>query len=463
MAIRLTRVGAWTAGILCAWWGGMNTHASGAPVTFSRDIAPIVYNNCVSCHRPGEVAPFALMTFADVKRHSKEIADLTHDRQMPPWKPVEGFGEFQGARRLTDEQIDLIQQWVKDGRQEGNPADLPTMPTFKSGWTLGEPDMVVRMPEAYTLPADGPDRYRVFVIPLNLPKDVYVSALEFRPSNPKIVHHSLFYLDNSGAARELEAQSTEKPGYPHAGGPGFVPSGGLGGWAPGVMPRFLPDGVGRPIHAGADLILHTHFHPSGKIEKEQSAVGLWFTKTPPEKILVSVPHGTNRIDIAPGDSHYVIKNTFTVPGRVELEGIFPHAHLVCKDIKVTAAFPDGSQHPLIWIKDWDWNWQDFYHYTHVMDIPAGTKVTMEFTYDNSADNPHNPSNPPRRVRNGEQTKDEMALVFYQILFDRQAAEAFEAFGRRFGRPARTGARPPATQPSETEAKSPRDATSSAGQ
>jgi len=290
------------------------------------------------------------------------------------------------------------------------------------------------MPEAYTLPADGPDQFRVFVIPLNLPNDVYVSALEYRPSNPKIVHHTLFFLDNSGAARQLESESTEKPGYAHSGGPGFAPSGGLGGWAPGVLPRLLPDGVGRPVHAGADLVLQTHFHPSGKAEKEQSVVGLFFTKKPPEKVLVSLSKGTRKIDIAPGDKNYVIESSFVVPNNVELEGIFPHAHLLCKQIQVTAALPDGTSMPLIWIKDWDWNWQDFYHYSHVMTIPRGSRVTMKFTYDNSADNPHNPSNPPQRVHHGEQTKDEMALVFFQILVDRSTADRIGMLARLLRRP-----------------------------
>lgn len=414
-------------------------------VTFTRDIAPIVFNNCTACHRPGEVAPFALMNYADVSRHSHEIADLTQSRQMPPWKPADGFGDFVGSRRLSQGQIELIQQWVKAGKPQGNPADLPAIPQFKSGWMLGEPDMIVRMPEPFTLQADGPDQYRVFPIPLHLDHDVYVSAVEFRASNPKIVHHSLLYLDNSGTARALEAESAHKPGYARTGSPGFVPSGGLGGWAPGVSPRFLPDGVGRPIKAGADLVLHTHFHPSGKIEKEQSVVGLYFTKKVPDKVLISMPHGTNRLNIAPGDNHYVVENTFTVPANVELAGIFPHAHLLCKEIKVTAALPDGTIEPLIWIKDWDWNWQDFYQYSHVVQIPRGTKVTQEFVYDNSAENPHNPSSPPQRVHYGEQTKDEMSLVFYQILIDRQAADAFRALSR-FRRAGAQGRLSSTTQP-----------------
>jgi hypothetical protein len=183
------------------------------------------------------------------------------------------------------------------------------------------------------------------------------------------------------------------------------------------MPHFLPDGVARPVQAGADLILHTHFHPSGKIEREQSVVGLYFAKKPPQKLLISLPHGSQRIDIAPGEKHYVIDDTFTVPADVELSGIIPHAHLLCRDVKVTATLPDGTEKPLIWIDDWDWNWQEQYQYVQPLLIPRGTKVRMQFTYDNSADNIHNPNTPPKRVRYGEQTGDEMALVFYQILID----------------------------------------------
>ena len=371
------------------------------------------------------------MSYADVRRHAKEIAELTSDHTMPPWKPEDGIGEFVGARRLTDQQIDLIQRWVKAGKPEGSASDLPPAPTFTSGWQLGEPDMIVKMPQPYTLRADGPDDYRCFVIPLNLPEDAYVRAVDFRPSNPRIVHHSLFYLDSSGRARELEAASEQKPGYPRTGGPGFIPSGGLGGWAPGAVPRFLPEGVGRPVRAGADLVIHTHFHPSGKVEREQSSLGLYLTKKPPEKLLVSIPHGQNKIDIPAGEKHYVIDDTFTVPANVELAGIIPHAHLLCRQIAVAAALPDGTPLPLISIKDWDWNWQEQYYYKHPLAIPRGTQVRMVFTYDNSSDNVHNPNNPPQRVRFGEQTGDEMALVFYQLLVDRSMLDKLAGFRQRF--------------------------------
>jgi mono/diheme cytochrome c family protein len=390
-----------------------------APVTFNKDVAPILYNNCASCHRPGEVAPFSLLDYKSARKHASEIAEQTQSRQMPPWKPEPGFGDFLGVRHLTDAQINLIREWVSQGKLEGDPADLPPSPKFPGGWRLGEPDMVVKMPQAYTLRADGPDDYRCFVVPLNLKEDTYVSAVDFHASNPRIVHHALFFLDTTGKGRELQAASDDgKPGYFGAGGPGFRPTGGLGGWAPGVTAHFLPDGVGRFVRAGSDLVIQIHFHPSGKTEQEQSSVALYFTKAMPKKIFVSFPHGDRKIDIQPGDNNYVIESSFTVPGDVELQGVFPHAHLLCRSIKVTATLPDGKVLPVIWIKDWDWNWQGEYLYTTPLQIPRGTKITQHFVYDNSKGNIHNPNNPPKEVRYGEQTGDEMSLVFYQLVIER---------------------------------------------
>ncbi|HEY8748663.1 MAG TPA: hypothetical protein VIM11_11860 [Tepidisphaeraceae bacterium] len=395
---------------------GSSADSALSPVTFNKDVAPIIFNNCASCHRPGEVAPFSLLDYANVRKHAKEIAELTESHAMPPWKPEPGYGDFMGVRRLSDQQINVIQQWVKQGKQEGQAGDLPAQPQFKSGWALGEPDMVVKMPKAFTLRADGPDDYRCFVIPLNLEKDTYVSAVDYRAGNPKIVHHALLFLDNTGKARELESQSTDNlPGYFAAGGPRFQPSGGLGGWAPGVTAHFLPDGVGRQVKTNSDLIIQIHFHPSGKVEQEQSSVAIYLTKKTPEKLFVSLPSGERKIDIAANDSHYVIDKSFNLPIGVELQGVFPHAHLLCREIKVTATLPDGATMPLIWIKDWDWNWQGEYLYTKPIMLPPGTKIRQEFTYDNSSTNIHNPNSPPKEVKYGEQTGDEMSLVFYQLV------------------------------------------------
>lgn len=411
--------------------------------TFNKDVAPILFQNCAGCHHAGEVAPFALMSYTDARKHAKEIAEVVENRQMPPWKAEHGYGEFVGERRLSDSQISTITAWARGGRPEGDAADLPAAPIFSTGWTHGQPDMVVKMPQPFTLQAQGTDVFRVFVIPLNLSEDVYVTAVDFRPSNPKIVHHTLFFLDDSGRARQLEEEARRnegpdhQPGYARTGSPGFAPAGGLGGWAPGYRPEFLPENVGRLVRKGSDLILHTHFHPSGKLEQEQSVVGLYLKKKPPEKILVTTMHGAH-IDIPAGAKDYETVGNFTVPFDVQVAGVIPHAHLLCKEIQVDAVLPDRTIVPLIWIKDWDWNWQEQYQYAKPLSIPRGTLVRMRFRYDNSADNPRNPTIPPRRVRFGEQTSDEMALVFFQILLDRSTADAtanLRSFVQRFSRAA----------------------------
>jgi mono/diheme cytochrome c family protein len=401
---------------------------AGASVpTFDKDIAPIVFANCASCHRPGEVAPFPLLTYQQVSKHAQDVVDLTADRTMPPWKAAADFGDFAGVRRLTDAQIVTLKAWQTAGRPEGNPADLPPQPTFASGWQLGVPDLVVSESRPFTVPAEGRDVYRCFVVPLNLTEEKYVSAVEFRASNPRVVHHALFFLDTHGAGRQLESQAGDgQPGYWHSGGPGFTPTGGLGGWAPGFTPMFLPDGVGRPITPGSDLVIQTHFHPTGKPEQEQSTIGLYFTKKPPEKVLISFPKADRRIDIAAGDKDYRIHDQFTIHRPVTLEGIIPHAHLLCQEIKVAATLPDGTVQPLIWIPKWDWGWQEQYQYVHPLSIPAGTRVDIDYRYDNSTDNDRNPHTPPQRVTWGEQTGDEMAIVFFQVEINRNDLAAFLA-------------------------------------
>jgi mono/diheme cytochrome c family protein len=397
-------------------------HAVQTPqVTFTKDVAPILFSNCASCHRPGEVAPFSLLSYQDAKRRASQLADVTESKFMPPWLPAEAHGDFKDARRLSESQIKTLRAWSDAGAPEGDAKDLPPAPKFADGWALGEPDLVVKMPEKYTLRAEGRDVFRVFVIPLDLQKDMYVRAIDFRPGNRKIVHHALFFLDSTGQARKLDAEDKE-PGYSRAGGIGFMPTGGLGGWAPGVTPRFLPDGIARKLNKGSDLVVQVHFHPSGKLETEQASIGLYFTKKDPERLALSFPKPFRRsdLDIPPGTKNFVMEDTFTLPIDFDVAGIFPHAHLLCKEIKVDATLPDGRQIPLIWIKDWDWNWQDEFLYQKNIKLPRGTKIDQKYVFDNSAENVHNPSNPPRRVTWGEQTADEMAITFFLVTAPKDA-------------------------------------------
>jgi mono/diheme cytochrome c family protein len=390
---------------------------AGAP-TFTRDVAPILFANCTICHRPGEVAPFALTSYAEARRKGEMIARVTGERQMPPWKAEPGHGDFLDARRLDDAQIATLKAWVAGGMPEGAAADLPELPKFPEGWRLGKPDLVLTMPEPYELRAEGRDLYRCFVLRTDLPADTYVRAVEFKPGNPKIVHHAILYLDGSGAARRLDEQDPG-PGYTHFGGPGFLPSGGLGGWAPGAGARPLPEGAAKTLRKGVDVVMQIHYHTSGKAEHDQSSLALYFTKDKPTKIVMPLTLGSRAIDIAPGDHDFVIKDEVVVPADVSLVGLTPHAHLIAKEMKAVAHLLDGTSIDLIWIKDWDFNWQEQYRYVKPIALPKGTRVSMVYHYDNSAENPRNPHTPPQRVTFGEQTENEMALLFLNVIPDRR--------------------------------------------
>jgi hypothetical protein len=386
--------------------------AMAAP-TFNKDVAPILYQNCATCHRPGEVAPFSLLSYQDAAKRASLIAMVTQKRYMPPWKPEPGIGHFDHERRLSDEQIARIQEWAAAGAPEGDAADKPPVPAFPTGWQAGEPDQVLKMADAYALPADGPDRFRCFVLPMNLAKVSYVSGAEFRPGNARIVHHALIFLDSSGTARRLAAASGGS-GYPCFGGPGFSGAGLVMGWAPGYTPLPAEPSLSQAVRPGTDVVIQIHYHPSGKAEQDQSSIGLKFSG-PPTKGRALLLVMNRYLDIPAGESHYVVKGSVTVPQDAELWGITPHAHYLATDLKVDARMPDGTVMPLIRIKDWDFNWQGQYRYQEPIKLPKGTKIELEYVYDNSAANPHNPSRPPVRVRFGEQTKDEMALAFLGLV------------------------------------------------
>ena len=389
--------------------------ADAGPVTFNKHIAPLLFRHCVECHRPGEVAPFSLLTYADAKKRGTMIEAVTSKRIMPPWKSVEGHGSFVGERRLSPAGIELIARWVKQGRPEGDPKDLPAAPKFTEDWKLGKPDIVVKMPTAYDIPAEGRDVYRNFVFALDVPKGKYIKAAEYRPSNRRVVHHAVLCLDNTGRSRKLDG-ADPAPGFEGAGSPpGQLFPGSMATWTPGQYPIPLPEGISMPWKPGSDFVLNLHLHPSGKPEVEQSTVGFYLTDEPPHRSMVDVVLIDMKIDIPPGERSYRKTAQLTMPIDVELVGIFPHMHLIGREFKVTAHPPEGKAFPLLWINDWDFNWQVYYQYNTPMKLAAGTRVVMESIHDNSADNIHNPNQPPKRVTWGEQTTDEMSLAFLQIM------------------------------------------------
>ncbi len=381
--------------------------------TYSADIASILNENCVGCHRPGQVAPFSLLTYEDAAKRASLLAEVTSSHYMPPWKPAPGFGDFKGTRRLTDKQIHSIAEWAKTGAPAGDLNSAPHPPVFTSGWSHGQPDLTLTMGKPVDIPAESQDMYRCFVLPYTSEQAKYVKVMEFRPGNPRIVHHALVYLDKSGQARKLAAESGGDS-YPCFGGPGFTLAGSLGGWAPGAVPIPLGPGLARTIPPATDIVVQIHYHPDGKPESDQSKIGLWFGDQP-TRGLTSALLRSRKIDIPPGDSDYRVEASLVLPEAVEAIGITPHAHYLCKAMKIEATLPDGKIVPLIWIKDWDFNWQGQYEFAHPIALPQGTKIALDYTYDNSAANPRNPSNPPKRVTWGEQTTDEMALAFISVV------------------------------------------------
>jgi len=385
--------------------------SAGEVVTYHQDIAPIVYQNCTGCHREGESAPFPLTNYEEVSRKASTISRAVSNRYMPPWHADPEATYFLDVRRLDNDQIATIDAWVAAGKPEGDAADAPEMPEFTEGWQLGEPDLVLTMAKAYGVPADGPDIYRNFALPIDLPEDKWIKAIELRPSARSVVHHSLYFLDDSGKARELDGKDG-KPGFQ---GMGFRKSGDLGGYVPGVSARMLPGDLARPLPKGSDLVLSTHFHPSGKAESEKTSVGLYFAENPPSRQLqsVQVPPGFGRgagIDIPAGETDYTVEDTFTLPGDIEAVSVSGHAHYICESMTMTATHPDGTVETLLHIPDWDLDWQDTYFFAGKKILPKGTVLKSVIKYDNSSDNQDNPFDPPQRIKWGRESTDEMGSI-----------------------------------------------------
>ena len=411
----------------------------GASPTFNRDIAPIVWMHCSQCHRPGEIGPFSLLTYADVKRRATQIGIVTARRIMPPWKPEPGKGEFEGERRLTDGEIDLVQRWIAAGTPEGNPADLPSsirnpQSAFRvEQWQLGTPDLVVAMPAPYTVRASGGDVFRTFVLPIPTSEPRFVKAMEFRPGNPRVVHHANIGIDRTRSSRQLDAKDPE-PGYVGGMVPDArYPEGQLLGWTPGQVPHTAPPGMSWRLEPGSDLVLQLHLQPTGKPEALQVSVAFYFTDDPPSRAPLGLRLGSETIDIPAGDSDYVVRDEYVLPVDVTVLALQPHAHNLARRMEAQATLPDGSTRWLIAIDDWDFRWQDVYRYRTPVALPKGSTIRMRYTYDNSSANPRNPTHPPARVVWGQNTTDEMGDLWLQVV--PASPDAAAALGADFRRKA----------------------------
>ena len=381
-------------------------------VTFHRHIAPILYAHCSGCHRPGEAAPFPLLSYQDAARHARQIAAVTTTGFMPPWHAAAGFGHFLNARGLTDEEVDLIRFWVEDGMPVGDESDRLEPPQFTDGWQLGQPDLILSMQDAYELDAEGDDVHQHFVLPTGLRTNHLVSAVEFRPGNPRVAHHACFYVDNTGSARKLQSRAPDV-GYGSFVGPGFPNIGSLRSWLPGMSPQHLPEGTGQMLHARSDLVVEIHYQKTGKIETDRSTVGIHFAKPTARQLVGEIQVMNKELTIPAGAGRHHHAASFTLPVDAILLDTAPHMHLLGREMRAVAVRPDGVTVPLIWIKDWDFNWQEQYLYAEPVELPRGTRIDVDAWYDNSAGNPLNPWSPPRTVYWGEQTRDEMGVCHFR--------------------------------------------------
>ena len=387
-------------------------------VTFNREIAPIVFHSCSSCHRPGEAAPFSLLNYSDVRKHARQIVDVTQSRAMPPWLPEPQKLKFADELRLSDTEIDLIKSWVEQGEVEGDPSPLPAQPKFVEGWRLGKPDLVLTANSPLTLPPSGTDTYWNFIFPVPIQETRWVKAVEIRPGDKRYVHHANILVDREGSSRQRETE-------PGAGFGGmeiriesqvFDPDSHLLFWKPGTVPYVEPEGMALRLDKGTDLILNTHLQPSGKPEVIQPSVGLYFTPHPATKLPMLLQlENDAKLDIPAGQKDFLVTDDFTLPIDVELLAIYPHAHYLGKDIQAFATLPDGTRKTLIHIPQWNLNWQAVYRYAQPVRLPRGTKVSLRYVYDNSEGNPLNPNHPPARVMGGNRSSDEMCHLWLQVL------------------------------------------------
>jgi Flp pilus assembly protein TadD len=389
--------------------------------TFNKDIAPVVFEHCAPCHHEDGSGPFPLISFEDVSRHAAQIVDVTRRRYMPPWPPEHGFGDFAGDRSLSAAQIRLFAEWMAQGKPRGEPADLPPRPHFTGRWQMGVPDVILRMAKPFVLPASGSDIFRNFIIPSGLRETKYVLGIELRPGNTRVVHHANVVLDRTRALRKRDGEDG-RPGFAgmdvitEAAAGDFDPDSHFLFWKPGSVLRPEPDDMSWRLDPGTDLVLNLHLQPSGKRETIQLEVGLYFAPRPPTRfpMLIQLEHD-GAIDIPPGGHRFAVTDSLTLPVDVDVLAIYPHAHYLGKRIEAWATLPDGTRRWLIRIPDWDINWQAVYDYRRPIALPKGSQVGMRVTYDNSTANPRNPNHPPKRIRTGNRSEDEMGHVWLQVL------------------------------------------------
>ncbi len=390
--------------------------------TFCKDVVPILQKHCQECHRPGQIAPMSLLSYEDARPWVKSIREQVAKHVMPPWPAAGGVRAYSNDRSLDDREIALLSSWVESGAPKGEEKDLPAPIKFNEGWTLGEPDKVVGMDQAYQVAGEGRDDYRCFVLDPGLTEDRWVNEVEILPGNRQIDHHIVLYVDRKGTVGSQRDAKDSKPGYECFGGPGFQAS-QLAGWGPGLCPKVYPKGTGYQIPAGGKIVMQVHYHRNGKPASDQTRVGLHFAKEPIHKALRDGIAINFRLNIPAGDANHVVEASHPIHEDITIYSIAPHMHLLGKSAEMWAELPDGKRVDLVAVPHWDFNWQTEYSLVEPLHLPTGSKVMIRTVFDNSAENPAQPVKPPKDVTFGEETTDEMCVGVYFYTRDREAIAA----------------------------------------
>lgn len=387
-------------------------------VTFYKDVQPIIHTNCTPCHQPGKAGPFSLITYADVSNKADFIFYVTKIKYMPPWQADPSYQTYLNERLLTEKEIETIQRWIAQGKKEGDIENARKVEIATGPYPQRPPDLSLSMSKPFVVDDSGKDDYRFFSIPTNLPEDTYLEAIEFVPGNKRVVHHSRIMTDTTHKVRSIDGLSANDSAiwqfnkYPPL-------DRFLYGWVPGNFPIFFPEGTGKKIHKQADLILNIHYAPSSIEEEDQSSINFYFAKDPIDKevktITITEEHITNPPFVIRANTIPLFYAEYKIDTAIQAISVMPHMHYLGKYFKAYALAPDGTEIPLIKINKWDFNWQTSYQFKELIDIPAGSAIKVEASYDNTANNPANPSFPPRDVFYGWNTTSEMMnMVIYYL-------------------------------------------------
>jgi len=412
------------------------------PPDFSRDVAQILDQNCVSCHRPGEIGPMAFTSYKEVRPWAKAMGNAVKSRKMPPWHAAPHYGKFSNDSRLKDKDIDTILAWVAAGAPEGDPRSLPPLPKFAEGWQIGKPDAIYTIQE-YTLASDGYDEQKTFVVDTNLKEDIWVEAIEIRPGNRKVVHHAHVWLDTPPTPKPAgTAPKTPKVTYTMREGSRVYarpdapviddgcgdPSGGmwpgsnpselgsiLASFVPGKAPEQWPVGIAKRIPAGSKLRFTIHYsRTTGKEERDSTSVGLRFAKQPPERELRRIDLHNQAFLIPANDSNHTVTACYTFTEDADVLSYLAHMHYRGKSMRFEATYPDGRTETLMDVPHYDFEWQTKYLNAAPVRIPKGTRIKLTATFDNSPNNRYNPD-PSKVIRWGDNTVDEMMDGWFEFV------------------------------------------------